>query len=481
MQATRELPHLSLIVAGTGSSKDRSTSVTSDIGKQVKNVLADAFPLATKQEVLSILTGSLNVSENQVLAAANADYLFEARHRLVARTVEEYFALASANLSTNDRLAAAILKSISVHQDRLRASVLERVHGPSDNASNRYLEQLHAVYVGAKLSGGQMSFGVTENDLCAIGLGGMEGEEGTVRVCEKFALDVIRKVFMDNSGALASRVGFDKSVADLDRLIQTFGLTTTAKGNLWERVVFSLLCDKRLQNVDVLSLPFVQLSLTDKKSLATAWGKIKYKCEGPLTLAETEYATEAAFLKARTGELLSPGNLHRADAVCKLAPAHLLEASLKLYSSPVSSAKTLSQFRSTNPAAAYEHALSAIQNDNAKSLRDEWVKAKFHKAKALRLHVTLPTCQVPEENTLEVYNAGTFVLGDQSIVVNLDWTNLYLLLGTPKSEDETRAVLYRLLRRVTSRDIPLGPPVPPKSSTTGVRKSPRTKFLELLI
>jgi len=476
MQATRELPHLSLIVAGTGSSKDRSTSVTSDIGKQVKNVLADAFPLATKQEVLSILTESLKVSEEQVLASPQAKYLFDARHRLVARTVEEYFGM-PASLTAVVRLTNAISISVSFHQDRLHDSILERVRGPSDAASNTYLELLHAVYIGAELTNGQMSFGVSENDLCAIGLGGMTGDQGIVRVSEKFAIDVIKRVFMKDDGALASRVGFEKSVQDLQRLVNTLGRLTTTKGNMWERVVFSLLCDKRLQKVNVLRLPFVQLAQDELKALSKVWGKVAFKCDGIATLAEASCTTEAEFLQRHSGRLLSPGNLHRADAIDKLAPARLFEASFKLYSSPVSSNKTLSQFRSTNPSAAYEHADVLIQNPQAASLRKAWEDAKLHQALALRMHVTLPKCEVPAEYDEEVFVAGTHVMEDKSIVVNLDWSNLYLLVGAPSSEDDPRAALYRLLRHVIGlKDIPRGPPAPPpKSSTVGVRRSPRTK------
>jgi hypothetical protein len=89
-----------------------------------------------------------------------------------------------------------------------------------------------------------------------------------------------------------------------------------------------------------------------------------------------------------------------------------------------------SQYRATRPSLAYYKADGTELNSNARRNRSAWEEGDFHTRSALRIHVCLPKSAsttgiagVPEPE----YMPGVYLGEEDSIVVNLDQTNFFLL------------------------------------------------------
>ena len=171
----------------------------------------------------------------------------------------------------------------------------------------------------------------------------------------------------------------------------------------------------------------------------------------------------ATYLAQHPKTLLSPETTHRADGSLLLGSKHMSQFGAKFYSKDVPSGIVRSEYRSTDPAAAYELKMGYKAptapdrfNSHAAKPRAAWVLAALDSRVALRVHVSIPRAQEPSgEVEPREFTAGTFVLPDSSIVVNLDKTNLHLLLGEPRAgrsrtaEDDVLRAVYRLLFQVT--------------------------------
>jgi len=190
------------------------------------------------------------------------------------------------------------------------------------------------------------------------------------------------------------------------------------------------------------------------------WGDVQFVFSGgaPVLGGDTG-AWAASFIEAHPNTLLSPEKTHRADLVADLEAKALFEAGFKFYSSAVPSAQVRAQFFATDTRLAYYQTDGQTPNEAARDGLALWGRAGFTARRALRLHVTVPRAQVARERSRDpllarVYDAGTHVLDDGSIAVNVDASNLHLVLGLPNEETEEKdkaalSALYRLLRVVT--------------------------------
>ena len=416
------------------------------------------------------------------------DYLYGARYRLLATTVTN-FRKSDVDL-VESRLQAAVNAAVEVHNDTLVESLKRHTTSLDASANNKFFEVIYQAYLAAKFSGGAVEL-ASEVDLCKLGLA-VVLDRGNVRtdddqrdivvgeqfrVSERFALETIKNFVLAHPEAVIYNE-FKSRVADLDGIVRELSKTTTVKGNIFEAVVLWALYAQANGAPDVLKLPLVAGHRSDPASAevlsglsteSSAWSGVKFACSGITpAAAEDGFATTAASLLARPTELHMPEKSHRADALVALEPNFLLAAGMKLYSSTVPSKEVRSQYRATNPEWAYELAdaydrpkaeLSSRLNPSASTSRAAWVAGGFDKRIALRVHVVLPRSAKPKDATdgpvpLREYTPGLFAGEGGSIVVNIDSTNFFLLVGTDEApvkgiDKETRERLFRVLRVVT--------------------------------
>jgi len=199
-----------------------------------------------------------------------------------------------------------------------------------------------------------MDFTTFDMDLCRIGLGALI-EANVFRVSEKFALEVIEDYFEQNPGLEVS-IAFQQSLEDIQTVVSARGETVTAKGELFENLVFQALRRPCFQGKSVSNLPFVeQLSDENEETRKQEeWNKVIFKCTHVQALPHD--STDPRFVHDHPHVLLSPAEAHRADGILFLAPDHLGMLGVKIYTTNVPSDLILSQFRATNPDKAYEHA-----------------------------------------------------------------------------------------------------------------------------
>jgi hypothetical protein len=463
LQACRDLADFgqySIIVSGTGSTLARADSVTSDIGKKgnVTRIQLSKFPPASEHDVFEILGRVTELSKQQIRTVIEVPkYLVGGRFRLTARAAME-FKRRPASESAMDRLVEAVHLSVNSHKESLERALKKYIDNEPDAVKRQlHLDTVRRVYVVSKMSGGRMPF-ESEEDLCRVGIAVVD-EAKAFFVRELFVMETIVDYF-EAQPDLAARSAFAAAVDDLEMVLRTRGAAASGKGDLLENVVFHALRQDPMQGL-VLQLPLVQLDGLDRQAkarAAKAWGGVRFVCEDvqPLGAADQD---AASFLAANPHVLLSPETTHRADGCLLLGPHHMLQLGVKFYSNAVPSEDVSSQFRSTDPAAAYEKANGHLHpadpdrfNENAKQHRDAWLLKGLDKRIALRLHVCIPRAAVKAGVAKCKVAPGTFVMEDGSIVVNLDKTNLRLLLGWPTGASEDARVLravYRLLYQVT--------------------------------
>ena len=439
----------SMLLCGTGSSQDRYTTVNSDIGKgDIEKILADAFPLATREDVIRMLSSLPGITRDMVESLPDLEYLIDARFRLVARSMEIYMESKSAEPLPDVRLQESIALAVKQHKDKLNKSIRAHVKGVSMEAKEVRLSLFHAVYVAANLSNGRMDFTTSDLDLCRVGLGALKAKD-VFRVSERFAIEVIKEFFEENPKLDAS-VAFRQSVADLKTVLRARGGTTTAKGELFENVVFNTFRRACFQNKAVSDLPFVA-ALDDpvqEERKRQVWGSVTFRCLAVQALPKDD--TDPRFVYNHPHVLLSPQEHHRADGIMSLPDGHLLQIGVKFYSSKVPAGKVESQFRATDPRKAYGHAKKDAPNQAHAGLRAEWDALGLAKRKALRIHVTIPNSAEPLDEALRakhIYHPGTYLMDDDSLVVNINLSNLGLLFGNPETEEE-RATYLAITRLV---------------------------------
>jgi hypothetical protein len=438
---------VSLLVCGTGSSQERYETVTSDIGKQtIHTIRADGFPLATETSVEHILGSILGVTKEMIHRLPQLDYLLNARYRLAARAVEIF--MESTEDEIQSRLLAAVDTSVMQHKERLLASLNEKLNGPLKKDRQHYLNEIHVVYVASKLTNGRMNFATTDLDLCRIGLGALV-EKDVFRVSEKFALEVIEDYFARTPSSDAS-ISFQSSVRDLETVVLARGEAVTAKGELFENVVFQAFRRPCFQNKPVTELPFISaLSDADaERRKNQEWAGVVFNCTRVMALAHD--STDPRFAIDNPLVLFSPEESHRTDGVMTFDKSHELMLGIKFYTQNVPSDLVESQFRATDPNKVYGLAKLDQLNERFTKLRTEWDSLGLNKRKALRVHVNIPGSAIPREakkRVAHVFNPGTYFLDDGSIVVNLDMSNIELLLGKPQSDEEKNVfeALMRLL------------------------------------
>ena len=254
------------------------------------------------------------------------------------------------------------------------------------------------------------------------------------------------------------------------------GPTAQFKGNVVERIVLQRLVElgQTGRYTYVSDLPF----FPKDQPADSPWRAQPFVANALQSSAE--HPDVPAFLasaRAR-GVVFSPNQTCRPDGVLMLPEAadgvrRALSIGVAVYSASVTSSKVTNQFSSTDLSRAY---LSADGNEYpaASASRHAWFDLGLHKTVALRVHVSLPASsfeppsdqrffretseagsgqpvQLPSEQGVQ-RRSQTRALesnrGELDVIVNLDKSNVHLLLGEPSGA--VRA-LYELLK-VATRD-----------------------------
>jgi len=445
------------VVSGTGSVLSRSESLTSDVGKNgaVPRIQDKSFPLATLDEVASVLSTMTGLPAEEIKQIPVVKkYLASGRFRLTARSVREFQKEARFPNNPRHRLVLAVDKSVAGHKNSLDKRFTALAIDEVDDAKRREsVELLRRVYVASKVSGGRMPF-ESAVDLCQMGIA-LVDDAGFFYVREVFVQEALASFFEERLKDKDAKSAFHASVKALKVLLLARGASASGKGDLFENVLVHAL--RQYVGVPVVDLPYLQLQTRVHSRLRdrSVWKGVKFECSGASRLVEGT-PNAASFLAAHPTQLLSPETSHRADGVLLLGPDGVFEFGAKFYSGAVPSKDVRAQYRATSPACAYELE-SAFQdptaadrfNPNATAPRTAWTAAGLDRRVALRVHVCVPRSAVPDDVHAREFKPGTFVLDDDSIVVNLDHTNLHLLLGRPRSGGGAAQLTAQATRVVT--------------------------------
>jgi hypothetical protein len=315
---------VSIFVSRTSSSQDRYDSRTSNIGKdEIGQMVASDFPLATRRDVERILLTLPDITNNMFDDLSNLDYLVNARFALVARSVE-IFMQCTDETDPKVRLLSSIDGSVTQHKEMLMALIKEEL-GPisTKEDKSRSLSRIHAAYVASKLSNSRMDFTSSYLDLCCIGLGALLKKD-VYRVSERFALEVVEDFFESIPG-LEARLEFRQSMTDLATVNRACRGTVTAKGHLFENLVFHAFRRPSFQGKPVSELGFVSTlkNIEEEARKRNEWSSVIFKCDAVQTPPIN--ATDPQFVHGHPNVLVSPQECHRADGVMYLPENHLLE------------------------------------------------------------------------------------------------------------------------------------------------------------
>ena len=448
----------SIVACGTGELLSRSESILSDIGKGSSRLDVAAFPLASEDDVVNILHNATGLSRAVLLGRIPeiGRVLVGGRFRLTTRAARTFINKKPAQPTEEagvQVLSEAVDESVENHTTRLKELLSSFVNDPVAARSLPRLETLLQIYVAGRFSAGRIPV-TTSDDLCAVGVAASVAA-GQFAVEETYALDGIGSWFEANP-ELANKTAFRGAVANIEAVVKARGGAVAGKGDMFENVLIHALTGASLRG-PVLALPFLQLSDDQRAQLQSVWGETEFAISDAVTSVDEKATTAADFLVQHVNCLMPPEKTHRADLLANLDNVALFECACKFYSSAVPSEDVLAQFRATDPRLAYYIAAGTALNTNAAARRLPWDAAQFPSRPVLRVHVSIPRAQKPLKLSAEVYQygAGTYVLDARTIVVNLDASNLHLLLGKPKGngpEDEVLRALYGILFFVTKSE-----------------------------
>ena len=285
-------------------------------------------------------------------------------------------------------------------------------------------------------------------------------------VQERFVLEVLKELFADPDWASASIAAQCARLTNVLRnFIHELGPATPGKGNLMQRLILHRAAAAGARHETVADLPFVKPFLASEEA-RRIWGSVAFKVRRVVAkkVPASFYLTDQAL-----GELIEPENAMRPDGVAMLpraptddvnAPRRALVFACACYSDRVDAAKVRDQFRSADLSRSYLSTADEIYK-SAESQRKDWCTAGLHRSICVRVLVALPKgiCVLDSRHKITAVEGltlddGVFVgaetiTGEPDVVVQLDMSNVHLLLG-PKSEN---ADLYQLLALATRTEV----------------------------
>ena len=401
----------------------------------------------------------------------------DARFGLLANVVEaiKFPGFQEGNDSIAKALEKTVRKCINVHKESLSKLIRLRTGPKAARPSNVSVDFLESVYLGALLSSGAAQFlqPNSQADLVELGLacvstvaveGGISSTLQSVQ--ERFVLEVLEELFADPDWASAVLVAQCARLTDVLRsFIRELGPATPGKGNLVQRLILRRAAAAGEVHRTVADLPFVKPFLASEEA-RRIWGSVVFGARRVVAKSAPArfYLSDQAL-----GELVEPENAMRPDGVAMLPRAatddvntarRALVFASTCYSDCVHAVKVRDQFRSADFSRSYLSTADEIYK-SAESQRKDWCTAGLHSSICVQVLVALPTgiCELDSRHkitaveglTLDdgVFVGAEMIAGEPDVVVQLDMSNVHLLLG-PKSDN---ADLYQLLALATRTEV----------------------------
>ena len=432
-------------------------------------------------------------------------YVVGGRYRLlcgILESVAQARATSRAAFGSAELLNQAVGECVERHMKGLHDMFKVRLDPkspPSVYLGDPMLVCLHQIYVAVTIFGGahfvrrEERPSASEINLVALGVA-VSGRR-TFRdpnaadpqyiteydVRERFVLDTIRLFFADQEVQnTATAASFKQSVDMLGDVLRRFGPTAQFRGNVVERALLERLAALGASGLyaTVADLPFFP-----SDAPADSWRTVPFRAT-PVLQTSADHDDVPAFLASpqAMGVVFSPDAQCRPDGVLMLPPGtdgkrRAIVVGSAVYSGSVTKSKDVSQFSSTDLSRAYLSA-EGRQYPGAKARREAWCKEGLHRTVAFRIHVSLPTAEgTPLKR--QTYARETDVEGsgapkrmpatsrqmavasaagssvedeEEDVIVNLDKTNVYKLLGRAGDAPELTA-LYELLKIATRDEV----------------------------
>jgi len=357
-------------------------------------------------------------------------YLYNARFRLLTRTIEEIPNVLKKN-NTGDEskldkkyvLKVAIQRSVNKHKSTLKEHLKQQINQRAQNKESllNKLAYLADISLSSRFSDGKIEIPMskniedTEKDLTVLGIAASvvdEYEKRVFGVSERFVLDTIDELCAEDSNA--------ELLAPIQmRLLIRAGYAATtesARGFIVERILFQSLVEmhKMLQGNDpkrvipVSKLPFMNMPMNanekNKKGKEeeeeeeekryvelqkNGWENVKFIANYIKTHAQFGFIKNVieSIVDKDYGVIISPGNVSRAG-ILMLDENHAITLGSKFYSYSVSTAQAISQYRSCDMSRQYLRNDNDIPSDKKK--RDDWVEKNLHLVQAVRILFTWP-------------------------------------------------------------------------------------------
>ena len=421
-------------------------------------------------------------------------FLLGSRYRLFVGGFERIQTIRNEEAHLNDPreiLRLSLILSIDDHRIRLVEMLSERMDreanprslSPANQAA--YLGYLQQIYVGSLLTDGRASFPhefspvKAEVDLTQLGIAGSSSydmieradQEIPVRqtwsygIHERFVLAAIRRLFeKPEIKELAKANGFEDAMRRLHAVIQQFGGAIPFKGNLVEHALLTAFVHLKAKKVG-------DLEFLEAREPCDSWETWKEVPFHAVTMQLMDGSPEAMMrLASRNppGILYSPDHNNRSDGILMLGKEGNVNLAMvfgvAVYSDKVPVSKVRSQLKSTNLSLAYYTVAGNDVNDEPK--RKEWVDLGLHNTCAIRVQVSLPFAAKSGPRTDYPNNPGTrttrsatkmetALLSEippalQDVFVNIDRTNIHLLLGTSEAHEDALDCFYRTLATATN-------------------------------
>ena len=269
----------------------------------------------------------------------------------------------------------------------------------------------------------------------------------------------------------ATAASFSRSLSLLPDVFRSFGPTAQLKGNVVERAVMQRLVALG-QSDRLTTVPDLPFFPSDQRE-SSPWRTVPFAATCMQSCVQ--YPDVPAFVASpdAIGTLFLPDPICRPDGILMLKDANgsrrAITLGVAVYSGKVTSDKVANQFSSSDMSRAYL-STRGLSYNAAKANREAWCREGLDKTVALRVHVSLPTSKT-EPPTSQLFYRETKVegsgapvwfvskksmtaadmviaAGKNDFIVDLDKSNVHLLLGKPADTPETGA-LYELLKIAT--------------------------------
>ena len=411
----------------------------------------------------------------QRLRAFIEDYVIGSRFRVLAGVVEQLKYTLEDNPKASELLLRAFERTLREHKEGLTALVKRRT-GPKAEPglkSSVSTDDLYRAYEGALLTGGNATVKLpltVSCDLIELGIACKSQQERSAgaqtdlyqSIQERFVVEALRELFNDKEWAEAAKINrCERFVTLLRDVVSRLGPAAAAKGNVVELLLLERLAGMAGEGVLVGELPFVKPFIGEEAR--AVWSTVPLGAARRVAAAGKHSDTVAVLASAEALELVwSPEAAMRPDGVVMLgpsahdednAPRRAITLACAVYTDKVAEDKVKDQMHSGDLSRSFLSKQNRVY-PAVKTRRDKWCAAGLHQTVCMRVLVALPIGDDPPSLEPKMANSDATqqeMPGEHDVVVQLDRTNLHLLLGAKDAPGN--ANVYELLAMATGTDV----------------------------